>query len=95
MLIALAAFPPSNDLMKHLMGFCVAALSSTQGSVAQLAEVALHRIPKICKYGPRREIPTRMEMEGLREGNPLIVRVWFLDGKYMMLKVRTHGFPYF
>jgi hypothetical protein len=87
MLIALAAFPPSNDLMKHLMGYCTLNLSSTQGSVSKFAEIALHRIPKICKYGPRREIPTRMEMEALREGNPVTVRVWFVDGKYTMLKV--------
>jgi hypothetical protein len=33
-----------------------------------------------------------MEMEALRDGNPLIVRVNFLDGKYAFLRVmaRTH-----
>jgi myosin-7 len=87
MLIALAAFPPSAELQPHLMAYCVENLNSPQGNVPKLAELALHKIQKIVRLGPRREIPTKLEMEALRDGNPVVVRVWFLDDKYTMLKV--------
>jgi hypothetical protein len=46
----------------------------------------IHRIPKITRLGPRRELPTKIELEALKRGGTVCVRVFFLDGKYCTLR---------
>lgn len=45
----------------------------------------MHVVPLICDLGPRRELPTLVEIEALRRMQPLVVRVSFLDQKYVMV----------
>lgn len=86
MMICLAIFPPSSDLMPHLMAYCGANISSEVPNVSGFAEICLHRIPKICRLGPRRELPTKIELEALRRGGTVVIRVFFLDDKYCTLR---------
>ena len=85
-MIALATIPPSFDLMPHLMSYFVENLTNEIPNCAKYAEICLHRCPKICKLGARREIPTKLELETLRRGGVVTVRVFFLDGKYATLR---------
>ena len=86
-MICLATFPPSFDLMPHLMSYFVENLTHEIPNCARYAEICLHRCPKICKLGARRELPTKLELETIRRGGLATVRVFFLDGKYANLKV--------
>jgi hypothetical protein len=43
MMMGLAIFPPSSDLMPHLMAYCVANLKNENPNVAIFAEICLHR----------------------------------------------------
>jgi myosin VIIa len=86
LMMCLAIFPPSSDLMPHLMAYCAAALTSEVPNVAGYAEICLHRIPKICRLGPRREMPTKIELEALRRGGTVVLRIFFLDDKYCNLR---------
>lgn len=85
-MVALATFPPSFDLKPHLMAYFVDNLTHEIPNCAKYAEICLHRCPKICKLGARRELPTRLELETIRRGGVITVRVFFLDGKYATLK---------
>jgi hypothetical protein len=85
-MIALATFPPSFDLMPHLMAYFVENLTHEIPNCAKYAEICLHRCPKICKLGARRELPTKLELETIRRGGVVTVRVFFLDGKYATLR---------
>lgn len=44
------------------------------------------RIPKITRLGPRRELPTKIELEALKQGGSVNVRIFFLDGKYCNMR---------
>jgi hypothetical protein len=46
----------------------------------------LLRIPKITRLGARRELPTKIELEALKRGGSVNVRVFFLDGKYCNMR---------
>jgi hypothetical protein len=43
MMMGLAIFPPSSDLMPHLMAYCVTNLKNENPNVAIFAEICLHR----------------------------------------------------
>lgn len=43
MMMGLAIFPPSSDLMPHLMAYCVKNLKNENPNVAIFAEICLHR----------------------------------------------------
>jgi len=54
--------------------------------VATLTIFPASRIPKICRLGPRRELPTKIELEAMKRGGTVCVRVFFLDDKYCILR---------
>jgi hypothetical protein len=87
MMICLSTFPPSSDMMPHLMAYCVSNLTNDVIAVAKYAELCLHRIPKICRLGPRRELPTKMEIEALRRAEHVGIRAYFIDEKYIVARV--------
>ena len=45
------------------------------------------QIPLICSLGARRELPTLVELEAIRRLKPVVVRVSFLDQRYIMVPV--------
>jgi myosin-7 len=88
--ICLATFPPGPLLRDHLMAHCVAVLDDhPEPTVKKYAESCLHNIPLICELGPRRELPTLIEMECCKRLKPVVVRVSFLDYKYAMIPVNS------
>lgn len=87
MMICLSTFPPSSDMMPHLMAYCVSNLNNELPEIARYSEMCLHRIPKICRLGPRRELPTKTEVEALRRAQQPLVRVYFIDEKYIVVRV--------
>ena len=48
--------------------------------------ISFFRIPKITRLGPRRELPTKIELEALKRGGSVNVRIFFLDGKYCNMR---------
>jgi hypothetical protein len=48
-MMALAIFPPSSDLMPHLMAYCAANLRNENPNVAIFAEICLHRLGRDCE----------------------------------------------
>jgi len=88
--ICLATFPPGPLLKDPLMAHCVAVLEDhPEPTVKKYAEACLHNIPMICELGPRRELPTLVEMESCKRLKPVVVRVNFLDNKYFMVPVNS------
>lgn len=88
--ICLATFPPGPLLKDPLMAHCVSVLEDhPEPTVKKYAEACLHNIPLICELGPRRELPTLVEMESCKRLKPVIVRVNFLDNKYTMIVVNS------
>lgn len=88
MILCLASFPPGKLLKDYLMAYCAENIrDESQPQVKQYAEFALHCVPRITELGPRRELPTVVEMEACKRLQPATVRVNFLDGKYIMMPV--------
>lgn len=89
--VCLATFPPSDALAPYLGHFCATNVASTQEDgdvkVADVAAFCLKKVPQICKLGARRELPTPVEIESTMRMDKAWVRVFFLDAKYVTLKV--------
>mmetsp|Transcript_18690 Transcript_18690/g.38220 ORF Transcript_18690/g.38220 Transcript_18690/m.38220 type:complete len:489 (+) Transcript_18690:399-1865(+) len=86
MVIMLSSFPPSNSLKLPLTEFCSKKLEDDNEYIPKYAEFAIRRIPRIYELGPRREIPTQVELEALKRCAKVTVRVNFLDKKYIMVQ---------
>ncbi|KAJ1454068.1 MyTH4 domain-containing protein [Pelagophyceae sp. CCMP2097] len=83
----LATFPPSEDLAPHLGWYYAQAASSENAVVARYAEFCLRKLPVIMALGPRREPPTVVEVESAVRLDKALVRVYFLDEKFVTLPV--------
>ncbi|GMH65788.1 hypothetical protein TL16_g04280 [Triparma laevis f. inornata] len=89
MVIMLSSFPPSTRLQLPLIAFCANKLKGGGDGgefVPKYAEFAIRRIPRIFDLGPRREIPTQVELEALKRCAKVTVRINFLDKKYIMIQ---------
>ena len=86
MVIMISSFPPSSRLQIPLTQFCARKMDDPGEFVPKYAEFAVRRIPRIFDLGPRREIPTQVELEALKRCAKVTVRVNFLDKKYIMLQ---------
>jgi len=86
LLICLTTVAPSDDLLPALLSFCKSHMNDNDESIAQLAEVTLHKCYKSATMlGIRHEVPSVVEMEALKQIRCIKVRVWFVDGKHMTL----------
>uniref|UniRef100_A0A7R9UDD6 FERM domain-containing protein n=1 Tax=Pinguiococcus pyrenoidosus TaxID=172671 RepID=A0A7R9UDD6_9STRA len=87
--ILAGSFPPGEELKPYVMHHCAAEHGRRHSNpkVRDYAVYVLHRIKKVCRLGPRREIPTPVEIEATRRLLPLNVRVSFLDDRYITLPV--------
>jgi len=86
MVIMLSCFPPSARLNTPLTAFCASKIDEDDDFVPKYAEFALRHVPRIFDFGPRREIPTQVELEALKRCAKVTVRVNFLDKKYIMIQ---------
>jgi len=82
-MICLATFPPSDVLLPCLMSYCTKNLSSSVPNVPNYAELVLHRAPKSKELGDRKEVPTMVEIEALKRGGTVKIKVYFSDKKYI------------
>lgn len=87
MMICLATFPPSDPLLPALMAYCVQKLDSVVPNVHNYAELVLQRARKSKLLGPRKEIPTLMEIEALKRGGSVQIKVYFSDKKFLFCQV--------
>jgi hypothetical protein len=51
--------------------------------------MCLHYIPKMVKFGSRRDLPSRMELEAVYHVQQSVVKVFFMDQKYIQLSVNS------
>lgn len=78
----LATFPPGETLASHL-GWYFGQNLGTQ----DIAEFCLRKLPKIRALGARREMPTLVEIQSCVRRDPALVRVFFVDGKFLTVPV--------
>ena len=83
--ICAGCFSPSTTLLPHFVHYCKTAYDDpTCGTLAQRAVRALL---KSSKLGPRRETPLPMELNAMASLNPVLMRVYHMDGTYEVLPV--------
>jgi hypothetical protein len=51
--------------------------------------MCLHYIPKMVKHGPRRDLPSRLELEAVYHVQQSLVKVFFMDQKYIQISVNS------
>ena len=89
LLLCLSSFVPSQSLMLPLMTHCSTQLNNPRPYTAQLATMCLHYIPKMCRLGFRREIPSRMELEATSRADGCNVKIYFVDKKFVQISVNS------
>ena len=89
MAICAGTYPPSQTLERYLMSYCEENTHETlrDGSrvhpgVKPYAQYAMMRLKKSMALGPRREVPTAMEIQAAKEKHPVVIRVHLLNGQY-------------
>lgn len=92
MAIVAGSIAPSPDFRPYLISFCQSAMASG-GQLGDYAKYALGRLAKTISLGPRREVPTSMEIEASRNREPVLVRVYHLDGTFDTVPVTSWVVP--
>ena len=72
MMLCLAVFPPSSNMMLFLMVYCAAVVESVRSNdkkVLKFAEICLHSVEKISQLGRQDQIPSDDEIEEIRNGH--------------------------
>ena len=90
--IIAGAFAPSKDFEPYLMSHCEAHRDDS-GGIGEYAKYTMGRIFKTAQLGPRREVPTAMEIDASKARLPVLVRVYHLDGTYDTLPVTSWVTP--
>lgn len=90
--VCTGAFAPSKEFEPYLMSYCEAHREDG-GGVGDYATFCLGRIKKTTELGPRKEVPTDMEIEAVKLRLPVLVRVYHLDGTYDVLPVTSWVTP--
>jgi hypothetical protein len=86
------SFSPSKELEPYLSSYCDAHREDA-GGVGDYATFALGRLAKTSALGPRKEVPTDMEIESAKLRFPVLVRVYHLDGTYDTMPVSSWVTP--
>lgn len=90
--VVAGTFAPSKDFEPYLMSHCNAH-KDDGGGVGEHARFAMGRIVKTGSLGPRREVPTAMEIEASKARLPVLVRVYHLDGTFDTMPVTPWTTP--
>lgn len=72
MMLCLAVFPPSANLMLYLMAYCASVVESVRSNdkvVLKYAEICLHNVQKISALGRQVENPSDEDIERIRNGS--------------------------
>ena len=76
--ICAGTYPPSAEFEPYVMYFCEKHKSDNE-KINSLAVAAQKRIRATQKQGPRINVPTSVEIEAVRHGDPVAIRVQKLD----------------
>jgi hypothetical protein len=79
--VVAGAFAPSKEFEPYLLSHSDAHREDG-GGIGPYALYAMGRILKTGALGPRREVPTSMEIDACKARLPVLVRVYHLDGKW-------------
>jgi len=89
MAIVAGTFPPSKKLEKYLMSYCdentkdvLSDGTRVHPGVKPFARYTMMRIKKSTTLGPRKEVPTAMEIQAAKDRQPVVIRVHLLNGHY-------------
>ena len=89
LLVVMTCFSPSQNLMPYLLSYCVSNMTADIGETARLAKSALIHCPKSFRLGRRMDVPAPMELEALRSGIDISIRVNFIDGRVTYIIVNS------
>jgi len=90
--VVAGSFAPSSGFEPFLMSY-LESHSEDGGGVGDFAKYALGRVVKTAGLGPRREVPTTMEIEACKARMPVLVRVYHLDGTFDTMPVTSWVTP--
>lgn len=77
--VCCVSFPPGKQLYKYLISHI--KVHSRDKAVGHYATWALHSLKKVKLNGIRRIAPSQVEIDSVRQQQPIICRFYFLDGK--------------
>lgn len=86
--VATGAFPPSAEFHDYLTSYFAEHMDD-DGMIGRYARYCLGRVMKSTQLGPRREIPTSMEIDACKSMKPSVVRVFQLTGEYEVMPVTS------
>jgi len=89
--ICSGAFPPSKEFEPYLLHYCHKHRSDPM--VGEYAKFTMGRLLMAQDLPPRKEIPTAIEVEAVKEMKPVVVRVYHLNGQYEMMPVTSWTTP--
>jgi hypothetical protein len=89
--IIAGAIAPSHDFEPYLYSFIDRHRSVP--NIGDYASYAMARVAKTVSLGPRREVPTQIEIDACRCRLPVIIRVYHLDGTFDALPVTSWVTP--
>lgn len=85
--ICTGAFPPSAEFEPYLMSYL--DKHRNDPLVGAYATFSLGRVAMATNLGPRREVPTQIEVEAVKEMKAVVMRVYNLDGSYNNVPVTS------
>lgn len=83
---------PLQEFEPYLLSYCEAHREDS-GGVGDYAKYSIGRIIKTGSLGPRREVPTAMEIEACKARLPVLLRVYHVDGTFDTLPVTSWVTP--
>lgn len=90
--VCAGAFAPSKEFEPYLLSYCEAHKEDPAGA-GEYARYCIGRLVKTSSLGPRREVPTNMEIEAIKMRLPVLIRVYHLDGTFDVLPVTSWVTP--
>lgn len=91
MVFCLATFPPSKRLKDFLLDFIGRTIESkVDSNVTNLAQCCKEWLPQIVKMGQRKFVPSRVEIECLKDVKDVPIKVNLVDGTFKSFMVTPY-----
>lgn len=93
MMYCLATFPPSKGLKSFITDYLdksAAEAAGTKPQIQVLAKSCKERLPLIVGLGQRRQVPSSLELDCLREGKPVPIRINLINGGFKTFNVEPY-----
>jgi len=87
MTFCLATFPPSKNLKRFLMDYIKRSVSSGNEDVRRLAKICGDRLGTIVLMGQRKQVPSTLELECLKDMKPVPIKVNLVDDSFKSFTV--------